>query len=88
MFFGPELQVASGSIDISVSYHFYISQRPQVLKMATISQPEKTEVLMLEKQPTNVSDFQKPVPIAGKQDYSGAHEVRRAVLTLLSDTAR
>jgi hypothetical protein len=35
---------------------------------------EKNEVYMLEQQATQ--DLEKPVPIVGKQDYSGAHEVR------------
>ena len=44
-------------------------------KMAITTQDEKNEVYMLEQQQTNRSDFEKPVPIVGKQDYSGAHEV-------------
>jgi hypothetical protein len=43
--------------------------------MATTTQAEKNEVHMLENQTTNDPDFIKPVPIIGKQDYSGAHEV-------------
>lgn len=43
--------------------------------MAITTQDEKNEVYMLEQQQTNRSDFEKPVPIVGKQDYSGAHEV-------------
>ncbi|KAF2437594.1 MFS general substrate transporter [Karstenula rhodostoma CBS 690.94] len=42
--------------------------------MASTTPVEKNEVLMLEQQMTNEPDFQKPVPIVGKQDYSGAHE--------------
>ena len=58
-------------------------------KMATKMQDEKNEVYMLEQQQTNRSDFEKPAPIVGKQDYSGAHEVRllrplRPLLSLLS----
>lgn len=51
--------------------------------MATKMQDEKNEVYMLEQQQTNRSDFEKPAPIVGKQDYSGAHEVR-PLLSLLS----
>jgi hypothetical protein len=43
--------------------------------MATTTQAEKSEVHMLEKSTTNEPDFLKPVPVVGKQDYSGAYEV-------------
>lgn len=43
-------------------------------EMANMAKDDKNEVYMLEQQQTN--EFEKPVPMVQKQDYSGAHEVR------------
>ena len=45
------------------------------ITQAEKAETEKNEVYMLEQQNTNEPEFLKPIPIVGKQDYSGAHEV-------------